>query len=190
MRMIALMLLALGISSAAPAQQQSLPGDNTEHYLITKRPESIPIQEIYPGLSDAQKTFVTAYEKVKRQKDAQTLESIIHPVSLACETKENKDFFDAMRNYYLSEELPFDYALQIVPVREEMQQALKRRISMPVPPTHVMYIEFGDTGWQRFLRLEKEPEERYYELVKCPDEKMLQEFRAALAEEEAKANGK
>ena len=183
-----ILFLPLVLLTAPLWAQQPLPTDNTEYYLVGgKRVESKPIEEVFPSLSPHAKAFVAEYERVKWRKDKEALDRIIHPLSKACETEDNKDFFDAMRNYYLSEDMPDGYDFSLVEVKREMREALKRRLQMPIAPTHVMYIEFMGTGWQRFLREETDPETkklRFYELVKCPSERMLREWRVMMQEEQ------
>ena len=114
------------------------------------------------------------------------LERVTHPASRACENDSNHDYFDNLRQFYLTEDLPYDYSLVVLQVKPEMQQKLKRRLQLPVPPTHVMYMEFGSEGWQRFLRREVEDgKESYYEVMKCPTPEMLQELREQKREDAA-----
>jgi hypothetical protein len=176
-----LALWALLVVWALPVYaQNNLFGENTEDYLLGRRSRSQPIQQVFSKMPKHLQNFVSAYEKVKRLSDTELLETLIHPASLACENEKTKLYFDTMRQFYLSEELPWDYEIGVYEVRRDMRDKLKRRLRVPVAPTHVMYIEFEDMGWQRFLREEAEPEPRFYEVIKCPTPSMIEDIKREL----------
>lgn len=180
-----IVLLAFS-ASAQQGKEAGNPADydeeKTNYYLSKKREKPELAEVVIPMLPAHQRTFVEGYQKVKRQKDKKVLESIIHPASKACESDKNRDYFDYMREFYLTEELPEGYRLQILVVDEEKRWPLKLRLGMPLAPTHVMYMEFrnGDDieGWQRYLREETYPQPALYELVRCPDQETLERFRS------------
>jgi len=169
-------------SPPPPPEPDAYDQEKSNYYLMEAREKSKLATDIMQELPAHYREFVQRYERIKWYKDMDALEAVIHPASAACENEENKAFFDYMRYFYLSESLPKGYRLQIMPVDRQKRWALKERLSLPLPPTHILYMEFRVEnhveGIQRFLREETEPETRLYELVKCPDAETLEQFKA------------
>jgi hypothetical protein len=168
----------------AMAAEQSVPDkyapDLTNHYLTEERQKVRDVRLVLPTLPRYQQDFITNYVKVKRHKDDVLLKELIHPASRACENEENLDYFDYLREFYLTEELPDIFAMSLMPIDEKKRWPLKQRLGFPVEPTHVLFIEYGEKeieGLQRYLRKETYPKKRMYEVVKCPDRQTLKEFR-------------
>jgi hypothetical protein len=183
---LAIALAALMLSSSALAvEPEHIPDrfqqDTTNYYLQENRPKAPLASEVLPKLPAHQRQFVNDYVKVRHFRDDVLLADLIHPASRRCENDSNRDYYDYLRMFYLTEEIPAVFRLQILEIDPKKQDALQRRVQMPLPPTHVMFIEYGEgqniEGLQRYLREEKEPKLKLYELVKCPDEATLKEFR-------------
>ncbi len=161
----------------------------TNYYLQQLKGKRLKLaSEVKKSLPPHMLDFVNKYEQVRLYKNEDMLAELIHPASKACEEDYNTEYFAQIRYFYLTEKLPAGYRLEILPVREDKQWELKNKLGTPLPPTHVMYIEFkiADNedgsieieGWQRFLREETFPEPRMYELVRCPtreDMKIMRE---------------
>ena len=154
--------------------------DQANFYLQKVKPRAPRADQVKAELEPHQRQFIERYERVKWYKDADMLEEIIHPASKACENDKNADYFHYIRQFYLNETLPREYHLQLMPVAEDKQWALKERLDFPLPPTHLLYMEYKDgefiEGLQRFLREEEYPEKRLYEIIKCPDAETLEQF--------------
>ncbi len=185
MRSLLLLAAFLPLAATAAEEPANIPdrfgAEMTNHYLEENRQKAPLASELLPKLPKYQREFVENYVKVKRYQDDVLLRDLIHPESRKCENDDNVDYFDYLRYFYLHEELPEVFRLQIMEIDPKKQAALQKRLGMPAAPTHVMFIEYGEgkmiEGLQRFLREEKEPEPRLYELVKCPDEATLKAFR-------------
>ncbi len=181
----AVFLCAVLLPMVALAAGQSVPNkyekDLTNYYLTEARAKAPMVKEVLPKLPAHQREFVENYVKVKRFQDDVLLKDLIHPASRACENDENLDYFDYIRHFYLTEELPEEFRLQIMAIDKKKQWPLKQRLSFPVSPTHVMFIEYGEgqniEGLQRYLREESSPKKQMFEVVKCPDATTLKEFR-------------
>lgn len=187
MRSLIGFILMLCFALAAQAEEKaSVPDkytpDKTNYYLQEKRTEASLVSEVLPKLPKHQREFVENYIKVKEFRDDVLLRELIHPASRACENEDNTDYYDYLRYFYLHEELPKQFRLQLMEIDPKKQEALQKRLQLPAIPTHVMFIEYqgeGDMveGLQRYLREELKPQPRLYELVKCPDAATLEEFR-------------
>lgn len=165
----------------------------TNHYLSIRKGRQMRLaEEVKKELPPHQRDFVEKYERVKLYKDEDLLAELVHPASKACEDDSNTDYFNELRLFYLHESLPKGYRMEILPVAADKQWPLRNRLGTPLPPTHVMYMEFKVAdleedgleieGLQRFLREETFPELRMYELVRCPSEEDLKAFRESAAE--------
>lgn len=179
-------IMACGLFAlSAYASEQSIPNQYspnlTNFYLAKPREKADYVKDVLPKLPKHQREFVENYVKVKRFQDDVLLKDLIHPASRACENDENLDYFDYIRWFYLTEELPEIFRLQILEIAPDKTEALKKRLGYPIAPTHVMFIEYGEDnrieGLQRYLREERKPVKRIYELVKCPDAETLKTFR-------------
>ena len=175
-----LVLFPLVATAAEQSVPDKYPEDLTNHYLTEERQKVQDVRLVMPTLPSYQQEFITNYVKVKRNKDDVLLKELIHPASRACENDENLDYFDYLREFYLTEELPDIFAMSLMPIDPKKRWPLKQRLGFPVEPTHVLFIEYGDKeieGLQRYLREETYPDKRMYEVVKCPDMQTLKEFR-------------
>jgi hypothetical protein len=181
-----LLIFIIFVASAVmAAEQTSIPdkysAEMTNHYLTQDRPKAPLASELLPKLPAHQREFVENYVKVKKFKDDALLKELIHPESRKCENEDNVDYYDYLRYFYLHEELPEVFRLQIMKIDSNKQKYLQERLGYPEKPTHVMFIEYGEgeniEGLQRYLREENTPRKRMYELVKCPDAKTLRQFR-------------
>lgn len=152
----------------------------TNHYLAEGRPKAPLASELLPKLPKHQREFVENYVKVKRFKNDVLLRDLIHIESRKCENDENVEYYDYLRDFYLNEELPEVFRLQMMEIAPHKQQALQKRLGYPVAPTHVMFIEYGEgeniEGLQRYLREETKPKKQMFEVVKCPDAATLKQF--------------
>lgn len=172
----------IGAQDDKPLTPDDFDKDKTNHYLTELKKDLPKDTEFKASLPDHFKDFIEKYERIKWYKDIDALEDTIHPASNACENERNRDYFGYIREFYLSEILPREYHAKLIEVDKEKQWKLKERLNFPLPPTHILYIEYKDgnyiEGLQRFLREETYPKLRVYELVKCPDEETLKQFRA------------
>lgn len=185
------LLLALPLhAQQADAPPEGAPEDYVNYYLDQKRDGLKPFLEA--DLQPHESSFIMDYRLVRKDKDIELLNRIIHPASLACENEMRAPYFEGIREFYLNEYFPDDFELKYFPLNEDKGWELKNRMEFPVSPTHILYIEYRDgqykEGLQRFLRFEEYPEPKLYELVKCPSEASMEAMRSdaerRLAEEE------
>lgn len=195
-------VLSLCVAFAAQAEDvldnppQGEREDYANYYIETKRDGLEPFWKASVSMPKHQKQFVLNYRDVRLKKDAELLETILHPASKACENEMRKPYFESIREFYLTEEFPESFDIKFFPIPQEKRWPLKERLEFPVSPTHIMYIEYKNgeyvEGLQRFVREEQYPEPRFYELVKCPSEASMQAMVAdaerRLAEEEKAGN--
>ena len=194
MRLILAFLLSLFVFSvqAVDAPPQGEPEDYANYYTGVKKDGLQPFWKALPNMSEHEKNFIVSYREMHKSKDAEILETLIHPSSLACEDDLRAPYFASMREFYLTENFPKTFEMKYFPIESEKRWPLKLRMEFPVAPTHILYIEYKDDGYveglQRFLRLEEYPQRRFYELIKCPSEAsmktMIQEAEKRLQLEE------
>jgi hypothetical protein len=193
--LLAFFILGKGAEAVAGIEQPTAEAEgaytpnNTNYYLLGKRNDPLPAEKILPTLPKHHQTFIKNYVNTRWFHDDVMLKDLIHPVSRACENASNGDYYDYIRYFYLNEEIPQQYRVQIMQVKPNKQEALAKRAGLPITPTHVLFIEYGQSAnekevLQRFLREETKPSPVLYEVVKCPTAQILQQFRQQLKDAE------
>ena len=185
MRLFSLLLLLTFMSLPTFAQEDAPPQGEKEgyanFYINGKRDGLELFWKAAETMQPHEKQFVLDYRAVRKDKNEELLEKLIHPASKACENEMRAPYFEGIREFYLNETFPEIFKIKFFPVAQEKRWPLKQRLEFPASPTHIMYIEYQDgdyiEGLQRFVREESYPEKRFYELVKCPSELSLNRMR-------------
>jgi hypothetical protein len=88
--------------------------------------------------------LVTRFVAATNARDANGLNALLHPKSLACVTPENKDFYDRSLAVSFREPIPPGYHFTDALLAEKGKMPLEGYGDFPVRPTHEIHIEYSN----------------------------------------------
>ncbi len=124
------------------------------------------------------KAFVSEYVGAFNAKDVARFHALYYPESLACITRESKDYYDGLTAVQWRDPIPATYTFAVGAVNETNMKALESLARLPVKPTQQLQIDYqiGDDSGSLILLLVRE-NGRVYNVVPCATELALKQFR-------------